>query len=183
MKKIRYDMVFSMLLFLALLAFSTCIAAEFKRSKSKDMKSDGKRCSLPGSPAFGLGIAASICLLAAQIIGISIIATQFCSKDEHVCINPRTRIMSITLLLLSWVSFGFAIFLLGVGTSMNKSQMYGYGWLDGECYVVKDGVYIGAALLSLAMVIFILGVTLTTRTRDHQRQEEQGRMQGKEDGR
>lgn len=35
---------------------------------------------------------------------------------------------------------------------MNQSQAFGEGWLDGECYLVKDGVYVGSVLLtSLAL--------------------------------
>lgn len=50
--------------------------------------------------------------------------------------------------------------LLGVATSMNGEQSYGKGWLDRECYVVKDGVYIGAALLILTTGTFVLGSIL-----------------------
>lgn len=50
-------------------AFSCSLTAEFNRVEMKDMKLDGTLCSLPRSPAFGLGIAALACMSVAQIIG------------------------------------------------------------------------------------------------------------------
>lgn len=48
--------------------------------------------------------------------------------------------------------------LVSVAVSMSKVQAYGKGWLDGECYLVKDGVFIGAAIL----VIFSISFTLVS---------------------
>ena len=39
--------------------------------------------------------------------------------------------------------------LLGTGTSMNKGQRYGEGWLDGRCYLVRRGVYGAAGALAV----------------------------------
>ena len=47
------------------------------------------------------------------------------------------------------LSFIIAVILLGAGTSMSRRQRYGKGWLDGECYLVKDGIFGGAAMLIL----------------------------------
>lgn len=59
------------------------------------------------------------------------------------------------------LSFGLAAILLGTASGMSNRQAYGRGWLDGDCYLVKDGVYIGSAILAVSTVIFILGFTLT----------------------
>ena len=32
---------------------------------------------------------------------------------------------------------------------MSSGQEYGKGWVEGECYVVKDRIFVGAALLVL----------------------------------
>ncbi|XP_068649638.1 protein MODIFYING WALL LIGNIN-1-like [Aristolochia californica] len=152
-------------LLLGLIAFSICAAAEFKKTKAKDIKLDGKLCSLPSSPAFGLGIVASICLFTAQIIGTTLVRTGFRFRDKDPNHNfnqsSRAKSLAVLLMLLSWTSFGFAEILVGVGASMNREQKYGDGWLDGECYVTKNGVFMGAAVLSLATVVFTLGAAFT----------------------
>ncbi|XP_058103745.1 protein MODIFYING WALL LIGNIN-1-like [Magnolia sinica] len=177
MEKPKYGMAIlcAAILLLGLISAIACIAAEFKRTKAKDVRLDGKLCSLPGSPAFGLGLAASICLLAAQVIGTSAIGWQLCSREKKLNTNDRRKATTIILFILSWIAFGFAIIFLGVGSSMNHSQRYGDGWLKGQCYVVNDGVYIGAAVLVLATVIFTLGFTFTARMTDSREQGELGR--------
>ena len=64
-----------------------------------------------------------------------------------------------------------AAILLATGSSMNDSQPYGRGWTNGECYIVKDGVFIGSAVLAAATVIFIVGFmfTVTEGRTFHQR--------------
>lgn len=148
--------ILSAVLVLGVVAFSCCVAAEFTKSKAtRDVKLDGSLCSLRRSSAFGLGITALICLSVAQIAGTSAAGAGFCS-----CKSRKNRSASIALLILSWLSFGFAAVMLGTSSSMNNHQAYGRGWLDGECYVVKDGVYIGSAILAVLTVIFILGFTI-----------------------
>lgn len=159
--------VSSSVVLLGTVAFSCCVAAEFKKTKAKDMELDGSLCSLPRSSAFGLGIAAIVCLFLAQIVGTSMAGAGLCSRGKYS--GSCSRIVSTTLLALSWVSFGLTAILLGTGSSMNSGQAYGKGWLDGECYVVKKGVYAGAAVLTVATVILILGFFFSTRTTLHPR--------------
>lgn len=40
--------------------------------------------------------------------------------------------------------------------SMSRTQPYGEGWLDGECYIVRGGVYISSGVLSLAAVLTLI---------------------------
>lgn len=57
---------------------------------------------------------------------------------------------------------------------MSKEQAYGRGWLDRECYLVKDGVYIGSG----SLVLVSLGSTLAAAailTIKNNSQAEQGR--------
>lgn len=145
---------------LGLAAFSCCLAAEFSKSKAKDMEIDGSLCYLPRSSAFGLGIAAIVCLSVAQIAGTTVAAARLFSGAKS---KRRSKLLlPILLLVLSWISFGLAATLLGTGTSMNDRQLYGRGWLNAECYLVKDGVFIGSAVLTVATIVFILGFTFTT---------------------
>ncbi|KAI7986648.1 Protein MODIFYING WALL LIGNIN-1 [Camellia lanceoleosa] len=70
-----------------------------------------------------------------------------------------------------WFSFGIAIVLISAATSMNTRQRYGEGWLDGECYIVKDGVYIGSAILVFVSIGLIIVSDIMT-TRKNQVEEE-----------
>ncbi|KAK4557382.1 hypothetical protein RGQ29_007225 [Quercus rubra] len=165
MEKHQYGFAlsFSIVVSLGLASFLSCIAAELKRTKIKDIKLDGKLCYLPGSHAFGFGIAALVCLLIAQIIGNLIICMNSCSWEErNDCKTRRPRTASI-LLSISWLSFGIAVILMSGAISMSRSQPYGKGWLDGECYLVKDGTYIGSAILVLITIGSTLGSAITTK--------------------
>ncbi|XP_026664953.2 protein MODIFYING WALL LIGNIN-1-like isoform X1 [Phoenix dactylifera] len=166
--KLGKPVICSTIVFLGTLAFSCSVAAEFKKVKAKDMKLDGSLCSLPRSSAFGLGIAAVVCLSIAQIVGTSAVCIH--SGDNK---SRRSRIVSITLLVLSWyatfsifllvsttllvlswISFGLATILLAAGSSMNAGQPYGKGWINGNCYMVRNGVFLGAAVLIVPTVVF-----------------------------
>ncbi|XP_008797973.2 protein MODIFYING WALL LIGNIN-1 [Phoenix dactylifera] len=163
------------LVFLGTVAFACSLAAEFKKVKAKDMKLDGSLCSLPRSPAFGLGITAAVCLSIAQIVGTSQVGTRLCSGEKNI---RTSRILSIAQLVASWMSFGLALVLLATGSSMNGGQPYGKGWMDGKCYVVRNGVFIGAAILAVVTVVFLLGYTFTAGATTHHRTgaDEEGRV-------
>lgn len=152
----------SVIIALGVISFVLCIASEFKRTKTRDLKLDGKLCYLPGSPAFGLGIAALICLLSAQVIGNFIICRNYCLREKRTSFRAKKPTVATTFLVLSWISFGFAIILLSAATSINRIQHFGDGWVDGECYVVKDGVYVGASILVLVTVGSTLASTIIT---------------------
>ncbi|KAK8945936.1 hypothetical protein KSP40_PGU008856 [Platanthera guangdongensis] len=148
--------ILSAVLVLGAVAFACCVAAEFTKSKAtRDVRVDGSLCSLQRSSAFALGITALVCLSVAQIAGTSAAGAKLCSRKSR-----KNRTASIAFLILSWLSFGLAAVMLGTASSMNNLQAYGRGWLDGDCYVVKDGVYIGSAILAVFTLIFILGFTL-----------------------
>lgn len=74
--------------------------------------------------------------------------------------------------LCNRISFGVAVILISAATSMSRSQQLGQGWLDGQCYLVKDGVYLGSAMLVLTALGSTLGsATIVVR----QRQAEENR--------
>lgn len=62
--------------------------------------------------------------------------------------------------------------LLIAATSMNRRQPYGIGWLNGECYLVKGGIYAGSAILILVTIGSVIGSALSTIKTN---QAEQGR--------
>ncbi|XP_009800519.1 protein MODIFYING WALL LIGNIN-1-like [Nicotiana sylvestris] len=155
----KHQVIFPLIVFFGFISFSLCIAAEFKKSKKKDLRLDGKYCYFLGSAAFGLGIAALTCLFIAQFIGNLLICRKLFSRDktENSSKVENKSIIAGLFLALSWISFGIAVILIGASTSMSRNQHFGEGWLDGECYIVKDGVYTGSAVLVLVTLSSTLG--------------------------
>ncbi|XP_042374535.1 protein MODIFYING WALL LIGNIN-1-like [Zingiber officinale] len=140
---------------LGLVSSSCCIAAEFSKVKVEDMKLDGNLCSLPRSCAFGLGIAALVCLSTSQIIGTTM-ARSIRRKAAG------GRIASVSLLLPSWAVYGVSSVLLATASSMNGGQRYGTGWMNGDCYIVRDGVYACSAALAVFVMLLTLALGFAT---------------------
>ncbi|KAJ3680708.1 hypothetical protein LUZ60_016986 [Juncus effusus] len=151
----RYAMC-SLVLVFSTAAFSCCFTAEFHKVKAKDMKFDGSLCSLPKSDAFGLGIAAIICISITQVVGTTISTSWILSTKDKTNID---RITSICFLLSSWATYGLTVVMSGTAASMNGRQVYGKGWMDGDCYLVRNGVFGGAAALVILNALLILGFT------------------------
>lgn len=61
------------------------------------------------------------------------------------------------------MSFGVAAILIGAATSMSRRQPLGEGWLDGECYIVKNGVYFGSAILVIITLALTIASAILTR--------------------
>jgi Protein of unknown function (DUF1218) len=57
--------------------------------------------------------------------------------------------------------YGLGMVMLGTAASMNSGQPYGRGWMDGDCYIVKNGVFGGAAVISIIAGFLILGFIST----------------------
>lgn len=53
------------------------------------------------------------------------------------------------LLLLSWSNFVVVVLILSTAISMSRAQAYGEGWLDEDCYLVKDGVFAASGCLAI----------------------------------
>lgn len=148
---------------LGLIAVSTGIAAEFKHTKAYEVRYEHGECTLPSSPALALGTTAAVALLVAQL-SANAMGGCVCCCTRNVNKVPSRNISIATLcLFMSWITFGFAFFLLAAGSSMNQRQPYKNQWIDDECYVVKSGVFAVAAALSLLTVmsnmVFYLAIT------------------------
>ncbi|KAK3155019.1 hypothetical protein QOZ80_2BG0197810 [Eleusine coracana subsp. coracana] len=145
-------------------AFACSLAAEFRKVKGKDMKVDGSLCSMPRSSAFELGVAAIAFLFVAQLVGTSaaVTAAGAANKPKKSAAAARRRVAFVALLVLSWVSFAVAVILLATAASMNRGQRYGRGWMDGDCYVARTGVFGGAAALVVVTALITLGLTFAT---------------------
>ncbi|XP_075508462.1 protein MODIFYING WALL LIGNIN-1-like isoform X2 [Primulina tabacum] len=127
--------------------------------QKEDLRLEGKLCYLPRSAGVELGVMGLIFLVATQVTAnLLLISRKFCSAEDITSCKLRMPILSCALLILSWISFGIAVVLISAATSMSRSQQLGQGWLDGKCYLVKDGVYLGSAML----VLMALGSTLSS---------------------
>ncbi|KAL7159673.1 hypothetical protein ABFS83_01G043800 [Erythranthe nasuta] len=163
LNKYSFAIFFSIIIASSLVSFALCLVAEFKKSKKNDLRLDGKWCYLPRSAAFELGIAALICLSITQVVGSLFICRKFRSTDSQSrSCKVRKPTVPCSLLVFSWVSFGIAVIIISTGTSMSQSQPFGQGWLDGECYLVRDGVYIGSAILAMLANGSSLGSAIVT---------------------
>lgn len=149
-------------------AFSCSLAAEFRKVKAKDVKLDGSLCSLPKTSAFELGVAAIAFLFVAQLVGTTAAVTTACApkakKRSSAAATPTGRVAFVALLVLSWLSFAVAVVLLATAASMNHGQRYGRGWMDGDCYVARNGVFGGAAALVVVTALITLGLTFATES-------------------
>ena len=57
-----------------------------------------------------------------------------------------------------------AVILLATAASMNHGQRYGRGWMDGDCYVARSGVFGGASCLVVVTALITLGLTFATES-------------------
>ncbi|KAJ0239272.1 Protein MODIFYING WALL LIGNIN-2 [Hirschfeldia incana] len=126
--------------FLGLVSFITCFLAEFSRTKKEDIRWDTERnCYIPGSHAFWLGTAAVLCFCTAQIVGNLVVfrnhRTRIKTEDDYK-INNLT--LPTVLLILSCTAI-----------SMSRTQPFGEGWLEEDCYLVKDGVFAASGCLAI----------------------------------
>ncbi|KAK3008030.1 hypothetical protein RJ639_013442 [Escallonia herrerae] len=87
-----------------------------------------------------------------SVSGNFVVCRKFCPGEQSSSCNAKNVTVSCIFLFLSWwvmISFGIAVILIGTATSMSQTQHFGEGWLDGECYIIKGGVYTGSGILIL----------------------------------
>ncbi|KAL3521746.1 hypothetical protein ACH5RR_019895 [Cinchona calisaya] len=150
--------------FLGLLSAATGFAAEATRIKGDQVKfSSPDVCIYPRSPAMGLGLTAAMALMIAQII-INVTTGCICCKRGPHQGNTNWK-LALLCFIVSWFTFVIAFLLLLTGAALNdqhgEENMY---FKYYYCYVVKPGVFAGAAVLSVASVTLglIYYVTLTS---------------------
>ncbi|CAH9070147.1 unnamed protein product [Cuscuta europaea] len=120
-------------------------------------------CVYPRSPALGLGLTAAAALMIAQIIVNVASGCICCRKGPHQSSAKWT--LALVCFSVSWFVSVIAFLLLLTGAALNErhgdDNMY-FG--NHYCYVVKPGVFAGAAYLSLAGVALgiVYYLTLTS---------------------
>ncbi|XAR52100.1 hypothetical protein NMG60_11020001 [Bertholletia excelsa] len=137
--------------FLGLLSAATGFAAEATRIKGSQIEfTSASRCVYPSSPALGLGLTAAMALMVAQVI-INVSTGCICCRSTPQS-NSNWK-LALVCFVVSWFTFVIAFLLLLTGAALNdkhgeESMYFGYSY----CYVLKPGVFAGAAVLSFSSV-------------------------------
>lgn len=141
---------------LGLLSAALGFAAEGKKFKQSEVDVRNNVCRYPASPAFALGNTGALTLLMALII-INASSGCYCCYRRH---SRRCECnVALICFVFSWITFVPAfLLLLGAAALNNQQSMDGSSmYFDDNCYVVKSGVFAGAACLSFISVA--LGIT------------------------
>lgn len=141
--------------FFGVLAAVFAIAAEVKHVRAHQLVIVGDDCFYPSNPAWALGLLGASCLLVAQIIANACGGCVCCCTNRNVPMSGTTRTVAILCLVLSWITFANAFFLLLEGAALNGQQQYGQAMIH-SCYIIKPGVF--AAGAGLAIFTVILGI-------------------------
>ncbi|KAJ4802706.1 hypothetical protein LUZ62_015272 [Rhynchospora pubera] len=136
--------------FLGLFSVILGFTAEVTKINASDVVIYGFSCVYPSSPALGLAIGAALFLVLAQII-----VTAFggccgcCKKDPAIpAVTGSKRTLSLIFVIISWITFAISIILFIVGADKNGTG--GQTTSLDACYVVKPGIFAGAAICALA---------------------------------
>ncbi|XP_022140830.1 uncharacterized protein LOC111011403 [Momordica charantia] len=145
--------VCSVVAFLGLLVVATGFAAEGTRIKlSQVIQVTPNTCTYPRSPALGLGLAAALSLLVAQLtINVSTGCICCIRGPRPPASKWRTTVVCF---VISWFTFIIAFLLLLTGAALNDrrgEESYYFGYY--ECYVLKPGVFAVATILATASIV------------------------------
>uniref|UniRef100_A0A0E0L2Y7 Uncharacterized protein n=1 Tax=Oryza punctata TaxID=4537 RepID=A0A0E0L2Y7_ORYPU len=133
----------------AILGFS----AEGTKITMTDVLLLGDECLYPQNPATALGVSAAVFLLLAQITVSAVGGCCGCCKSRSISSETK-RIVVVVCAVMSWIAAGIAWVLFVMGAAGNGDGKRAT-WPD--CYVLKDGIFAGAAVLALAATAF--GIT------------------------
>uniref|UniRef100_J3M7I2 Uncharacterized protein n=1 Tax=Oryza brachyantha TaxID=4533 RepID=J3M7I2_ORYBR len=126
----------------AILGFS----AEGTKITVSDVLVIGYECLYPQNPSFALGICATVFLLMAQITASAVGGCCGCCKSRAIPSETK-RVIGIVCGVVSWIAAGVAWVLFVEGAAWNANVARDTGPV---CYVLKDGIFAGAAVLALA---------------------------------
>lgn len=148
--------------FLGLLSAVAGFAAEVTRIKGYQVEfTPPSECVYPRSPALGLGLTAAAALMMVQIIVNVSAGCICCRKGSHQSTPHWT--LALICFSLSWFTFVIAFLLLLTGAALNERHGEDNVYFGNYyCYVVKPGVFAGAAALSIASTALGLGYYLAS---------------------
>ncbi|KAK1286398.1 hypothetical protein QJS10_CPB20g01134 [Acorus calamus] len=137
--------------FLGLLSAALGFAAEAKRVKVSEVQlTNPGTCIYPRNAALPLGITAAVALLVAQAIINTVAGCSCCKRRPHP--SGSNWMIGLICFIVSWITFIIAFLLLLTGAVLNDQNGEENMSFGNYCYVVKPGVFAGAAVLSLASV-------------------------------
>ncbi|PUZ65838.1 hypothetical protein GQ55_3G257800 [Panicum hallii var. hallii] len=116
-------------------------------------------CIYPQNPALGLGICAAVFLLAAQVTSTAVGGCCGCCKSRSP--SETKRIVGVVCAVVSWIAAAIAWVLLIVGASWNANVVR---VAAPYCPYLKDGIFAGAGVLSLAATALGIASYVMTRT-------------------
>ncbi|RLN28351.1 hypothetical protein C2845_PM05G36930 [Panicum miliaceum] len=120
----------------------------------------GDECIYPQNPALGLGVCAAIFLLAAQVTSTAVGGCCGCCKSRSIPSETK-RIVGVVCAVVSWIAAAIAWVLLIVGASWNANVVR---VAAPYCPYLKDGIFAGAGVLSLAATALGIASYVMTRT-------------------
>ncbi|CAL4893737.1 unnamed protein product [Urochloa decumbens] len=126
----------------AILGFS----AEGTKLTPNDILVFDDECIYPQNPALGLGVCATIFLLVAQITVTAVSGCCGCCKSRAFPSETK-RIVAIVCAVASWIAAVIAWALLIQGAAWNANVARATA---PSCFYLKDGIFAGGAVLTLA---------------------------------
>jgi len=135
---------------LGFIAFVLGVAAEAMHTKADEVRmTQSGRCIYTHSPAFTMGVIATLTLMMAQII-LNVAAGCLCCGTHAPYQSPLSTTIAIICLVLSWITFIIAFLLLSAGVALNDDHNE-ESYFSSNCSL-KTGVFAGGAVLSLVAV-------------------------------
>ncbi|KAG2627277.1 hypothetical protein PVAP13_3KG123485 [Panicum virgatum] len=117
-------------------------------------------CIYPQNPALGLGICAAIFLLAAQVTSAAVGGCCGCCKSRSIPSETK-RVAGVVCAVVSWIAAAMAWVLLIVAASWNANVVRE----DAPfCPYLKDGIFAGGGVLSLAATALGIASYVMMRT-------------------
>ncbi|KAM0867816.1 hypothetical protein ACQ4PT_041731 [Festuca glaucescens] len=111
-------------------------------------------CYYPQNPALALGVCAAIFLIIAQVVFAVVGGCCGCCKSRAMP-SETNRIIGGVCAIVSWIAAVIAFALFVRGAASNETGARDATTL-GLCYVLKDGIFAGAAVLTLAATALAL---------------------------
>ncbi|KAM0909322.1 hypothetical protein ACQ4PT_014896 [Festuca glaucescens] len=134
----------------AIMGFS----AEGTKLTVSDLLSAYGVCYYPQNPALALGVCAAIFLIIAQVVFAVVGGCCGCCKSRAMP-SETSRIIGLVCAIVSWIAALIAFALFVQGAASNATGERDASTL-GLCYVLKDGIFAGAAVLTLAATALAL---------------------------
>ncbi|XP_066361598.1 protein MODIFYING WALL LIGNIN-1-like [Miscanthus floridulus] len=130
--------------------------AEANRLKPDEIHVSGRDCVYPANPAHTLGFCAIFLLVVAQIIASAAGGCCSCCRPPGGAsysnsTTTRRRVVGVVASVLSWVAAVVAVVYFWVGVTLNApmTRRAKIAGPDEECYLLKGGIFVRAAVLSL----------------------------------